>query len=40
MQKTRLDTTSATIQESTGEIIEMITALMTEVDRQRIRGGS
>ena len=38
--KTRLDTTSATIQESTGEIIEKITALMTDEDRQRIKGGS
>ena len=39
-RKTRLDTTSSTIQESTGEIIEKITALMTEVDRQRIKGGA
>ena len=40
IQKTRLDTTSATIQESTGEIIEKITALMTDKDKQRIRGGA
>ena len=39
LHKTRLDTSSATIQESTDEIIEKITALMTEKDRQRIRGG-
>ena len=39
LHKTRLDTTSATIQESTDEIIEKITALMTEEDRQRIRKG-
>ena len=40
LHKTRLDTSSASIQESTDEIIEKITALITEVDRQRIRGGS
>ena len=40
LHKTRLDTSSASIQESTDEIIEKITALMTEKDRQRIRGGA
>ena len=39
LHKTRLDTSSATIEESTDEIIEKITALMPEKDRQRIRGG-
>ena len=39
-RKTRLDTTSATIQESTDEIVEKIAALMTDKDSQRIKGGS
>ena len=40
IQKTRLDTSSSTIEESTNEIIEKITALMTDKDKQRIKGGS
>ena len=40
LHKTRLDTTSATLQESTDEMVEKVTALMTENDKQRIKGGS
>ena len=40
LHKTRLDTSSATIEESTEEMIEKVTALMAEADRRRIRGGA